>query len=610
MTKSLPGYCGALLEVNLTTGKIEKKPLNEADVIAFGGGRGLGAKMLWDRLAPGADALGPDTPLMFLTGAYSGFPVPCASRTCVVTKSPTTSALKSKHANASTLAYSNVGGFFAPELKFAGYDGIVITGKASSPVYLAVNGDKAELRDAQKFWGKGTDELDKLLPKELGDHRFQSLYIGPAGEKQVRYACIMHTASRAAGRSGTGCVMGSKMLKAVCVRGKGAPVASNREAFMAAYEQSMKAMMTNPDFPGRARYGTAAGITANSERGAESVRNYREGTMEGIEAIGGVASEKEYWVRNYSCFGCPIHCKKSGMVKSGPFKGVSHDGPEYESGALLGANLLIKDLPGLLKTIYESDDYGVDFISAGNVIGFLMEAKEKGHIDSTFLDGIDLKWGDVESTRQMLRKITYREGVGDLASRGVKALAKAIGKDSDFYAIHVKGQECAGHNVHVNPPMGMSYATSNRGADHLSGRSIDQQNSRAALDCLGGCFFSAGTAGPGEFMTNAHYASLYSAITGRECSAEDFVRIGERAFNLEKMFNLREGFTRADDWLPERFFTEPLTVGPKKGAVLKRDEFTGVLDQFYKTRGWDQATTKPSDEKLIALGLGFTIGKS
>lgn len=236
---------------------------------------------------------------MFLTGPYSGFPVPCASRTAVVTKSPHTSALKSKHANASTLAYSNVGGFFAPELKFAGYNGLVITGKASSPVYLAVNGDKVELRDAKKFWGKGTDEVDKLLPKELGDHRFQSLYIGPAGEKQVRYACIMHTASRAAGRSGTGCVMGSKMLKGVCVRGKGAPMASDREAFMKAYEQSMKAIMSNPEYPGRARYGTAAGITANSERGAESVRNYREGTMEGVEAIGGVLGGQIVRVSNW-----------------------------------------------------------------------------------------------------------------------------------------------------------------------------------------------------------------------------------------------------------------------------------------------------------------------
>jgi aldehyde:ferredoxin oxidoreductase len=609
MAKNLPGYCGAVLEVNLTTGKIEKKPLNEADVLAFGGGRGLGAKMLWDRLPPGADPLSPANPLMFLTGAFSGFPVPCASRTCVVTKSPLTSALKSKYAKASTLGYSNMGGFFAPELKFAGYDGVIVTGKASSPAYLVIDGDKVELRDAKKFWGKGTDTVDKLLPAELGDRRFQSVYIGPAGEKQVRYASIMHTASRAAGRAGTGCVMGAKQLKAICVRGRNAPEAFDRAAFMAVYEDGMKSMMTNPDFAGRARYGTAAGITGNSERGAEAVRNYREGTMEGIEAIGGVAAEKQYWVRNYSCFACPIHCKKSGMVKTGPYAGVSHDGPEYESGSVLGANLLIKDLAGLLKAIYESDDYGVDFISAGNVIGFLMEAREKGHIDRKFLDGVDLKWGDVESTRTMLRKISYREGVGDLASRGVKALAKAIGKDSSFYAIHVKGQELAGHNVQVQPPMGMSYATSNRGACHLSGRDIAQQDQRAALDSVGGCYFSAGTAGPGAFLTNAHYAGFLSAITGRECSAGEFARLGERVFNLEKMFNLREGFTRADDWLPERFFTEALTVGPKKGAVLKKDEFSAVLDTFYKERGWDPATTRPSKEKLESLGLGFTTAK-
>ncbi|MBF0512858.1 MAG: aldehyde ferredoxin oxidoreductase family protein [Desulfovibrionaceae bacterium] len=610
MAATLPGYCGAILEVNLSTGKIEKKPLNEADVLAFGGGRGLGAKMLWDRLSPGADALAPATPLMFLTGPYSGFPVPCASRTAVVTKSALTSPLHSKLAHASTLAYSNLGGFFAPELKFAGYDALVVTGKAAGPVYLVIDGDKVDVRDAKKFWGKGTDAVDKLLPAELGDKRFQSVYIGPAGEKLVRYATIMHTASRAAGRCGTGCVMGSKNLKAISVRGHGAPGAASQEAFLAAYEDGLKAMMTHPDFAGRARYGTAAGITGNSERGAEAVRNYREGAWEGTEAIGGVASEKQYWVRNYSCFACPIHCKKSGMVKTGPYAGVSHDGPEYESGSMLGANLLINDLPGLLKTIYESDDYGVDFIAAGNTIGFLMEAREKGHIDKKFLDNVDLKWGDVESVRAMLRKISHREGVGDLASRGVKALAKAIGKGSDFYAIHVKGQALAGHNVQVQPPMGLSYVTSNRGACHLSGRDIDQQNQRAALDATGGCFFGAGSPGAGAFLTNKHYGQFLAAITGREYSGEDFARLGERVFNLEKMFNLREGFSRADDWLPERFFAEPLTVGPKKGAVLKKDEFTALLDKFYRDRGWDPATTKPSKEKLESLGLGFTMAKA
>jgi aldehyde:ferredoxin oxidoreductase len=607
MAANMPGYCGAILEVNLTSGKIEKKPLNPVDVAAFGGGRGLGAKMLWDRLAPGADALAPSTPLMFMPGPFSGFPVPCAARTCVVTKSPLTSPLHSSLPNASTLAYSNVGGFFAPELKFAGYDGIVVTGKAPVPAYLVINGDKVEIRDAKKYWGMRTDELDKRLPQDLGDKRFQSLYIGPAGEKLVRYANIMHTASRAAGRCGTGCVMGSKNLKAICVRGHGAPHAADLKAFMATYEDGIRAMMTHPEFASRGRYGTAAGITGNSERGAEAVRNYREGSMDGVEAIGGVASEKQYWVRNYSCFGCPIHCKKSGYVKDGPYAGVSHDGPEYESGSMLGANLLIKDLAGLLKTIYESDDYGVDFISAGNVIGFLMEAREKGHIDKAFLDGVDLKWGDVESTRTMLRKISYREGVGDLASQGVKAVAKAIGKGSDFYAIHVKGQELAGHNVQVQPPMGLSYATSNRGACHLSGRDIPQQDQRAALDSVGGCFFSAGSPGAGAFMTNSHYGGFLSAITGRACSDKDFALLGERVFNLEKMFNLREGFTGADDWLPERFFVEALTVGPKKGAVLKKDEFKTVLETFYRARGWDPATSRPTVERRKALGLEFTL---
>jgi aldehyde:ferredoxin oxidoreductase len=266
---------------------------------------------------------------------------------------------------------------------------------------------------------------------------------------------------------------------------------------------------------------------------------------------------------------------------------------------MLGGNLMISDLEGLLKEIFVSDDYGIDIISCGNVIGFLMEAYEKNYIDKKSLDGIDLKWGNVDATLKMINKIIKREGIGELASRGVKFLAEGIGKGSEKFAIHVKGQELAAWNVHADPPRSICYATANRGACHINGKDANEQNSRAIMDSLGLCLFAAGGYGMDlipEFL---------SAITGREWTIQEFIKAGERIFNLEKMFNYREGFRREDDSLPARFFEEPLTIGPKKGAVLDREKFNKALDEYYKKRAWDPETTRPGDTKLNNLGLSF-----
>jgi len=605
------GYYKELLDINLSTKEIKRIPIPQKDIEHFIGGRGLGMKILWDRLKkPGIDALSPENPLMFMPGPFSGFPVPSASRTVVVTKSPCTSPETSAYPHASTISYSNMGGFLGPEIRFAGYDGIVISGKASTPSYIVIEDDRVEIRDAKPFWGMKTDEFDKTLIKELNNQRFQTCYIGPAGENGVSYACILHTTARAAGR-GVGAVMGSKNLKAIAVKGTGMPNIADLNAFNNSLKDARDVFkgLTGGLLTGFWREaGTATALQMLSDDGLMAVKNYREGTFAEIEKINAKTALEKAWVRDFACYCCCLACKKSGAIRNGPYKTIVHDGPEYETGTMFGANLMISDFNGLMKAIYNGDDLGMDIISAGNVLGFLMEAREKGYITKSDLDGIDLTWGNVDAVLLMLDKITRREGIGDLAAQGVKETSRQVGRDSKKFAIHVKGLELAAHNIHANPPRALCYATSNRGACHLSGDNIPHQNFMAAVDSLGLCVFATDHNKwmlPG--ISKTKMANLLTAITGIDWNADKIAAAGERVFNLEKMFNLREGFTRADDNLPERFFSDAFTMGPEKGAKLDRQEFTEMMNNFYTERNWDPATTRPSDEKLEQLGLGSTV---
>ena len=381
------------------------------------------------------------------------------------------------------------------------------------------------------------------------------------------------------------------------MRGSGQPGVADHKKFLAALEKARLALRTSPVKKAFLEQGTARAIVGNSDAGTEAVRNYREGTFMEADKIGGDAAKRDVWVRDIACYCCPLACKKSGLTR-GKYGGIVHDGPEYETGTMLGSNLLISDMAGMLKAIYNIDDLGLDQISTGNVIGFLMEAYEKGIIDQKFLDGIDLKWGRVDATLAMIDKIASRNGVGDLASKGVKALSRQIGQGSQKFAVHVKGHELAAHNIQANPPRGLSYVTANRGACHLNGDNIAMQNTRAMLDTTGLCLFAAL-----ETALEESILALLSAITGREYDKTEFMKTGERVFNLEKLFNYREGFRREDDRLPDRFFEDAFTIGPKKGSVLVRDQFNAMLTQYYKDRGWDTETTKPGESKLKELGL-------
>ena len=595
---------GIILDINLSTRKIQKIKLPEEDIKNFMGGRGLAMKILYDRIKPGTDPFSEENPLIFMPGTFSGLPIPSSSRTCVVTKSPRTSPKKAKFEHSSTVSYSNMGGFIGPEIKFAGYEGIVVSGKSPFPVYIKIEDDKVEIKDAGRFWGMKTDEFDKEFNKELKND-FQTCYIGPAGEKMVSYACVLNMSSKAAGRAGTGAVMGSKNLKAIAVKGTGMPNVAQPEKFMKLIDEARLFFKDRTQTKWWRDYGTAGALKPSSDAGSMAVKNYREGTFQEIVNYDAETSRQKIWKRNFACFTCQLSCKKSGVVSEGRFKGtIVHDSPEYETGTMLGANLLMTNINDVMKAIFDGDDYGLDIISLGNTLGFLMEAYEKGFIDKEFLDGIDLKWNDVDSILQMTKKIAYREGIGDLAARGVKALAKKIGKGAEKFAMHVKGHELAAWNVHVNTGTGISYTTANRGACHLNGNDAKEQNANALKDSLAVCFFATGWGGYKENQL----IDFVNAITGADWTEEDFYKTGERIFNLEKMMNYREGFTAEDDVLPERFYTEPLTVGEKKGAVVDRKEFAKKMEDYYIERGWDKKTSKPKPETLKKLDLGFLIG--
>ncbi|MDZ7738769.1 MAG: aldehyde ferredoxin oxidoreductase family protein, partial [Bacteroidales bacterium] len=566
---STKGYYGRMLEVNLSTGKIEKTKIPDIDIQNFLGGRGLGAKILYDRLKPGTDPLAPENILMFMAGPFVGYPIPSSSRTCVITKSPRTSPAEKLYEHSSTLSYSNMGGFFGPELRYAGYDGLLVTGKSDKPVYILIEDDQVSIEDASEYWGMGTDEFDKTFPGKLGEGRYESCYIGPAGENLVPMACIINTAARAAGRGGTGCVMGSKNLKAVAVKGSGVPAVADMKKYNELLGKIRGSFMEKDDNVMNWRYGgTANALASSSNNGTQAVKNYSEGTFSEIEKIGTEANRQKIWKRDFACFSCQLACKKSGFAK-GAYGVQVHDGPEYETGTMLGANLMISDLNGLHKLIYDGDDYGIDIISVGNTIGFLMEAMDKGDIDASFLDGIDLRWGDVEASLEMMRRITYREGIGKLAGHGVKELSKAIGKGTEKYAIHVKGHELAAWNVPVNSSYWtITYATSNRGACHMNGGNTRGQDGACLRDSLGACSFASSW-----YRDEVHYRHILSAITGLEWTEEEFNKAGTRIFTMEKMFNYREGFRRKDDTIPEKFFNNEFTVGEHKGAIVEREEF-------------------------------------
>ena len=599
----MKGWIGKLIRVDLTKGEWKVEELDQKMAAKFIGGRGLGSKILFDEIDPKLEPFSPNNKLIMATGPLTGTSASAAGRYMVITKTPLTG----------TIACSNSGGHFGAELKFAGFDLIIIEGKAKEPVYLYVEDGKAEIKDAKHIWGKTTHETtDQILSETDMDARVAC--IGPAGEKLVRFACIINDKHRAAGRSGVGAVMGSKNLKAVAVKGSGGVTVANKEAFRKAILDGFQKIKTNPvTSQGLPTYGTAVLVNIINTSGIFPTRNFQEGVFEGAEKISGETIADDILVRNRACFSCLIACGRVTKVTNPKYE-YSGEGPEYEPDWSLGACCGVDNLEAIGKANYLCDTLGLDSISAGVTIACGMELFEKGII-STKEVGRSLYFGDADAMLEMVRAIGYREGFGDALAEGSYRLAEKFGHPE--YSMSVKKQEFAGYDGRGAQGMGLQYATSNRGACHVRGymvfpeilsvpQKIDPfeteekagwvktfQDLTAVVDSAGLCLFNVFAFGGPEIL------EYLKAATGVEMSLYELMKAGERIWNLEKIFNLKAGITGKDDRLPDRLLKEPMPGGPAKGKVA---ELSKMLPEYYQLRGWDKEGV-PTKERLKELGL-------
>ena len=602
------GYTGKLLRVDLSSGQSKVEPLPEPVIKDFLGGRGLGVRYLYQELSPGIDPLGPQNKLFFLMGPLGATLALGFSKMAVVTKSPLTGGV----------AKSICGGYFGASLKFAGFDALVVEGRAHNPVYIYIEDGSANLLDAAELWGLDTQQTQERLRKKHGT-RTKVACIGPAAEKLVRYSAILSD-RRTAARGGVGAVMGAKRLKAVAINPTGSVALHNAEEFRRLVREQVESLKRDKRRVMLTQYGTSYFTLPFAELGIYPTHNFQKGALEGIEKLSGEELAK-FKIGNYGCYGCMTRCGQVRQVTEGPYAGTLSDGPEYETIFALGGLVGNNDPASLIAADALCDLLGLDTISTGVCIAFACELFEKGIIDLKDTDGLDLHWGNHQDIIKMVERIGRREGLGQVLGEGVKRAADQIGKGAEAYAMHVKGSEIAGYEPRAVKGYGLIYATSNIGANHMYGRprqelegTIDRYSEtekgkiianveieQAVNDSLIRCNF--GATGLLPELRNR----LLVAATGFEEFGDSsyFDRIGERVVCLERAFNVREGFSRQDDILPLRMLNEPLEdAGPATGQRMQNLE--GLLDEYYKAVGYNHRGI-PTPQKLRELGLEWVI---
>jgi len=630
------GYMGKVLEVNLSENKIDSYSLPDKTLELYVGNKGLGARLLYDLVPPGIDPLGGENALIVTTAPLTGTGAPSSNRFNVTTKSPLTGAIVD----------SNCGGNFGIHLKRAGYDALIVRGKADDPVYLDISDEGVQIKDARDLWGLDTEKTQEQLPDKTG-----KMVIGPAGENLVKFACIV-SEERVAGRSGVGTVMGSKNLKAVSAGGNKKPAIYNEELFKEACKEWRDQLRSHPatseELP---QYGTSIFINRTSATHTLPTRNFKYGQFKDADKISGETLAEEYLVKNIGCYGCPMRCGRQVKVDEKPVKG-----PEYETLGMLGSNLMISDLQAINEWNRQADLLGLDTISLGNALGFVMEAGEDGFIKT------DLAFGRSDNISQAIEDIALRRGLGDDMAEGVAHLAQKYGGED--YAMHSKGLELAAYEPRTAVGQGLGYAVANRGGCHLGagyvvflesngpitvdpyttkgkpGLAVFNQTVLEAISTLGSCNFTNYAVFPefllkmynrsrlvskvvnnslmlggnqfGKFMYSPKGAVLpkkvfhhpfphikaHSHCTGNEMSPEDFLKLGQRVFNMCRLFNAREGFSRRDDTLPRRL-TNELQRQEEPRSRVPLDE---MLPTFYRLRGWDQNGI-PTERTLRKLGI-------
>ena len=610
MAQELPGgYNGKILRVNLSIKKVTTEPIDEQFCRRYIGGAGFVAYYLWKELMPATDALGPDNKLIFALGPVSGLQMPGASRHCVGAKSPLTGGI----------AKSEVGGYWAVQLKRAGYDAIIVEGRADQPSYLLIRDGEIEIKDATHLWGKETKETEEAIRAEAGDDHVVTCLIGPGGENIVKFACIMFGLKDAAGRGGLGAVMGSKNLKAIAVRGNGTPGAADGERVK---EIRQRLVARKTPF---SEWGTGGPmIERYPEIGSLPVRNFRDAQFPEIKQIHGGAIKDTIRIGMDGCYACPIRCKKVVQFEKPYRVDAAYGGPEYETLAGLGSNCGIGDLKAIAKGNERCGAYSLDTISTGGTIAFAMECFERGLLTAKDTDGVELKFGNGDDMLQAIDLIASRKGIGDLLAEGTALMAKKIGQGSEDFAMQVKGLDAGYHEPRTRPTMGLGYMVSPTGADHglnVLDLTLNPQElhnigimAHPAPDDIGPrkiriLILGQSKAILGDSLclcgfvpyTINEYAELMSAVTGWDTGLSELLVTAERILTLSRLFNLREGFSAADDVLPARYF-QPKT----DGGVLRKPLDWAVMEKakgtYYMLMGWDIEGV-PFPEKVQALGI-------
>jgi len=607
---------GHLLHIDLTGGEVAPLALDPAHVADFIGGSGLAVRLLWDHITPQTDPLGPENPLLFMTGPLTGTGGPAVGRFAVCARSPRTGLW----------GESNCGGFWGPELRFAGYDGLLITGRASKPVYLWIQGGRAELRDAGHLWGRtDTYTTQDAIRDELNRPRAQVVTIGPAGERMIPLANLVTGQGRAAGRTGMGAVMGSKNLKAIVVRGTGRPSLADAERYHELRRRTNRELKEHPVSISLRMAGSAAGAEFFDMFGSLTARYFTQGQFPAVGQISGAAMAETILTGISACHGCVIGCGRRVTVAEGPYAGPEIDGPEYETICGFGPQLLIDDLSAISHLGHLCDCYGLDTISNSGTIAFAFYLFDRGIIGPQDTGGLELRWGDAEAAARLIELLVREDGFGALLAQGSLALGRRFGVEE--LAVQVNGLEVPYHDPRAFSSMALVYATSPRGACHNQGdyymvefgQTDDElniplldrhqeegkakhvavhQDWRSVCNSLVLCLFASVPVGDA--------VALLNAATGRDWDIAEMLRVGRRIWNLKRAFDCRLGLTRAGERLP-RLLLQPLADGPTGGYVPNLEL---LLREYYDMRGWDPETGRPTRETLGELGLDFAADTS
>ena len=608
------GYAGRILHIDLATGKTHVEPLNEEYAKKYVGGIGLGIRLWLDYSKPGVDPFSPENPLVLTTGPISGTIWPTGGNGhAFVAKSPQSYGVGEAKSH----------GSFGTELKRAGYDTVIFKGKAEKPVYVWIDDDSVQLLDASHLMGKSPADTEDTIREELGDYYIRVAAIGTAVEKLVRIACIINDKTRAAGRTGMGAVMGSKNLKAIAVRGTHDVTVAKPEEFME-YVKEFHERMKGPATQKYRTLGTPENVLVHNALHCMPTRNYNNASFEGAEKVSGENLNERFVAKIIGCSSCAMRCEHVCVVPEGPYKGTMTR-MEYEPLWALGPYCGVDRLDAIIKGMDLCNYYGIDAISAGVIVGFVMDCYEKGILTEKDFDGIDARFGNHEALVKIIEKMGKREGIGDILAEGVKTAGEKIGNGAEKLAQHIKGVEVTGYDLRCLKTAALGFAVSFRGADHNRhgayafdvkgkvnrlvaekgrGKMVkDMEDVYTLIDSFIVCKFSRGT----YYKELEDMTKLYTIVTGIEMTPEELKRSGERINNAARLFNIREGLGRKDDTLPYKVMHLPIQdEGPSKGAYVTQEELDLLLDDYYMARGWTRDGV-PIIEKLKELGMDDLI---